>query len=126
MAGSPLKRERKAGVVDPVTGELVPFPYLSHPRAGLSNAEWRALAPGEKIEHLLGMLLDRAHETLSWSPAELDPPHLSLWIQVWRVIFMVGTKALLDGKLGREAAGERDRQRALAELARDLRSDSRP
>jgi hypothetical protein len=41
MAGSLLKRQRKAGVVDPVTGELVPFPYLSHPRAGLSNAQWR-------------------------------------------------------------------------------------
>jgi hypothetical protein len=46
MGGSPLKRQRELGVVDPVTGELVPFPYLIHPRAGLSNAQWRALSPG--------------------------------------------------------------------------------
>jgi len=36
-------------------------------------------------------------------------------------------QVMLDGKLGREAARERDRQRILAELLRDLRSaDSRP
>jgi hypothetical protein len=29
---------------------------------------------------------------------------------------MVGAKALFDGKLGREAARERDRQRALEQL----------
>jgi hypothetical protein len=51
------------------------------------------MAAAQKIEHLLGMSLDRAHEILSWSPvSELDPPRLSLWAQAWRVIFMVGTK----------------------------------
>jgi hypothetical protein len=43
-------------------------------------------------------------------------------LQVMRIIFMIGVKALLDGKLGREAARERDRQRILAEMARDLRA----
>ena len=80
MTGSPLKRQRKAGVVDPVTGELVPFPYLRHPRAGLSNAQWRALSPGEKIERLLNMSLDRAAEILTWPVSELDPLRLSLLI----------------------------------------------
>jgi hypothetical protein len=70
MAGSPLKRQRKAGIVDPVTGELAPFPYLSHPRAGLSSAQWRALSPGEKIERLLNMPLDRAAEILTWPVAD--------------------------------------------------------
>ena len=86
MAGSPLRRQRKAGVVDPVTGELVPFPYLSHPRAGLSNARWRALSPGEKVERLLGMSLDRATEILTWPVAELDPLRLSLRMQVCRAL----------------------------------------
>jgi hypothetical protein len=122
MAGSPLKRQRKAGVVDPVTGELVPFPYLSHPRAGLSNAEWRALSPGEKVERLLNMSLDRAAEILTWPVAELDPLRLSLWMQVWHVVFMIGVKAYLDGKLGREAARERDRKRALERLSPGLRA----
>ena len=33
---------------------------------------------------------------------------------------MIGIKALLDGKLGREAARERDRDSVLEELARRL------
>jgi hypothetical protein len=34
------------------------------------------------------------------------------------MILMIGLKALLDGKLDRDAARERDRQRILEELAR--------
>jgi hypothetical protein len=37
-----------------------------------------------------------------------------------RVIFMIGIKALLDGKLGREAARERNRAAVLKELGRKL------
>jgi hypothetical protein len=118
MAGSPLKRQRKAGVVDPVTGELVPFPYLSHPRAGLSNAQWRALSPGEKVERLLNMPLDRAAEILTWPLAELDPLRLSLRMQVWRIVFMIGMKAMREGKLGRECAPDP----ALEKLSLGLRA----
>jgi len=39
-------------------------------------------------------------------------------MQVMRVLLAIGVKALLDGKLGREAARERERQRVLEELAR--------
>jgi hypothetical protein len=45
----------------------------------------------------------------------------SMRMQVLRVILRIGIKALLDGKLGREAARDRDRQRILAQLERDLR-----
>jgi hypothetical protein len=122
MPGSPLKRQRKAGVVDPVTGELVPFPYLTHPRAGLSNAEWRALAPGEKIERLLNMPLDRADEILTWPMAELDPHQLSVKMQVMRIVFMIGMKAMREGKLGRERAPLRAPDPALEKLSLGLRT----
>jgi hypothetical protein len=122
MTGSPLKRQRKAGVVDPVTGELVPFPYLSHPRAGLSNAQWRALSPGEKIERLLNMPLDRAAEILTWPLAELDPVRLSLRMQVSHIVFMIGMKAMREGKLGREAARERQHDEVLERLSAGLRA----
>jgi hypothetical protein len=96
---------------------LSSFPRLTHPRAGLSHAQWRTLGPAEKIERLLGMSLDRAAEILSWGPvADLDPQRAHLWLQVWRVVFMIGTKALFDGKLSRDAALERDRDRILGEL----------
>jgi hypothetical protein len=117
MAGSPLKRQRKAGIRAP-DGSVIAFPRLTHARAGLSNAQWRALSPGEKVERLLNMPLDRAAEILAWPMAELDPHQLSVKMQVWRVVFMIGAKAYLDGTLSREAARERDRQRILDELTR--------
>jgi hypothetical protein len=45
---------------------------------------------------------------------------LNVLTQVPRVILMIGVRALLDSKLGREAARERDRQRILAKLARSV------
>jgi hypothetical protein len=82
---------------------------------------WRHFSTADKIKHLLGMSLDRVPEILTWPVAEFDPLRLSLWMQVWRVVFMIGAKALLDGKLGREA----ERGRVLAEMARDLRASDK-
>ena len=120
MPGTPLKRQRKLGVRDE-DGSVIAFPYM--PRVAELPRGWQHWSPAQKVEHLLGMSLDRAHEILSWRPiVEPDPLRLSLWAQVWRVIFMIGVKAHLDGKLGREAAIDRERERVLAEMARDLRA----
>src|SRR5215510_2611923 len=104
MAGSLIKRMRKAGVTDPVTGDLIPFPYM--PRVTELPKGWRQWSPAETVEHLLGMSLDRAAAILCWQVAELDPVRASLWLQVWRVVFTIGVKSLLDGTLGRAAAQE--------------------
>ena len=88
----------------------------SPPGSGGSPRAWRHWSPAQKIEH--GMSLDRAHEILSWRVGELDSQRLNVLTQVLRIILMIGLKALLDGKLGRDAARERDRQRILEELAR--------
>jgi hypothetical protein len=117
MAGCPIRRARKAAV-RAGDGSVIAFPRFTHPRAGLSHAEWRALSPGEKLERLFGMSLDDLYEIMSWEPiAELDPARLSVRMQVTRVVLTVCVKAYLDGRLGREAARERDRQRILEELA---------
>jgi len=80
MAGSPLKREGKAGVRAD-DGSAIAFPYT--PRVADLPRGWRHWSPAQKIEHLLGMSLDRAHEILSWQPDHrLDPLRLSLWEQV--------------------------------------------
>ena len=116
MAGSPIKRMRKAGVTDPITGELVRFPYM--PRVADLPPGWRHFSPAEKIDHLIG--LGRCYEILSWELqplAQLDPVRLSMKVQVVRIILAIAGKALLDGSLSREAARERDRQRILGELA---------
>jgi hypothetical protein len=91
MPGSPLKRQRKAGIRAD-DGSVIAFLYM--PRTRDLPHGWRHWSPTEKIKHLLGMSLDRCYEILSWPLAELDPLHLSLRMQVWRVIFMGGTKAL--------------------------------
>ena len=104
------------------TAQSSPFPRLSHPRAGLSHAQWRALSPGEKLERLFGMSLDDIYEIMSWPIGELDPLRLSVRMQVLRVVFPIGAKALLDGTLGREATRERNRAAALARVDEALRA----
>jgi hypothetical protein len=64
------------------------------------------------------MSLDRAAEIMSWPLAQCDPARLAVKMQVWRVVFTICVKAYLSGKLGREAARERDREHILTELAR--------
>jgi hypothetical protein len=81
MAGCLIRRALKAAVRD-AGGSVIAFPYLSHRRAGLSHAEWRALSPGEKLERLFGMSLDDLYEIMSWEPiGELDPFRLSVLVR---------------------------------------------
>jgi hypothetical protein len=64
-------------------GEVVTFPKVIHPRAGLSRAEWRALSSREKLERLFGMSLDRAAEILCWGPLhELDSARLNAVVTI--------------------------------------------
>jgi hypothetical protein len=105
-------------------GEVIAFPRM--PRVADLPRGWRHWSPAEKVEHLLGMSLDRCREILSWPTRELDPFRLSVQAQVSRVIFMIGIKALLDGKLGREAARERNRAAVLEDLDRKLRARAVP
>ena len=122
LAGSPLKRQRKAGVRD-AGRSVIAFPYM--PRVADLPPGWRHFSAAQKIEHLIG--LGRCYEILSWGPiAELDPMRRSMRMQVLRVIMPIGIKALLDGRLGRDAARERDRQRVLDELARCLGKKEAP
>jgi len=114
MARSPLKRQCRLGVRGD-DGSVIAFPRM--PRTADLPLGWRHWSPAEKIEHLLGMTLDDIAEIMSWGPiAELDLFRLSVRMQVMRIVFAIGVKALLDGTLGREAAREHDRERVLAEL----------
>jgi hypothetical protein len=112
MAGSPLKRARKQGV-RLEDGSVIAFPYM--PRVADLPADWRDFSAAQKIEHLIG--LDRCCEILSWGPiTELHPLRQSFQWQVMRVLWSIGIKAMLDGTLAREAARDRNRATALAEL----------
>jgi hypothetical protein len=91
MAGSPLKRQRKAGV-RAADGSVIAFPYM--PRVADLPRGWQHWSPAEKIEHLLGMTLDDIEEIMSWPIAELDPFRLSVRTQVTRTIFTTCLKAV--------------------------------
>jgi hypothetical protein len=119
MAGSPLKRRRKLGI-RAEDSSVIAFPRM--PRVADLPRGWRHWPPAEKVEHLLSMSLDDMYEILSWPIVELDPFRLSVRVQVMRIIFATGTKALLDGTLGREAVRERSRAAVLEELHRELRA----
>ena len=109
MAGSPMKKMRKAGVTDPATGEHVPFPRM--PRVAALPPGWRHFSTAAKIEHLIG--LDRALAILSWGPDKLDPLRRSYQGQVLRIMLSIAVKAMVQGKLDRELARERGRQETI-------------
>jgi hypothetical protein len=86
---------RKAGITDPATGELVPFPV---PRVAELPAGWRRFLTAEKVQLLLGMSLTRAAEILMWPLADLDELQQSLRWQVWRVVFTFCLRAMFNGE----------------------------
>lgn len=59
MAGSPMKRMRKAGVTDPVIGELIPFPYM--PRVADLPRGCRRFTTAQKIDHLIDHVVGADH-----------------------------------------------------------------
>jgi hypothetical protein len=84
------------------------------PRVADLPPGWRHFSAAQKIEHLIGLNL--CYQILSWPLAGLDPVRLSMKIQVIRILFHIGMKAMLDGTLARDAARERDRERILGQL----------
>jgi hypothetical protein len=54
---------------------------------------WNRWSPAEKVEHLLGMWLDRMAEILSWPADGLDPYRLAVQAQVIRVVAMMAPEA---------------------------------
>jgi hypothetical protein len=106
-----MRRLRKTGAVDP-DGNVVTIPRLPSVTGAHNLPGWNRWSAAEKVEHLLGMSLDRMHDYLSWPADGLDPYRLATQAQVIRVVAMVAAK------VGVEARRSRDRERVLAELMR--------
>ena len=99
MASLPMRKLRKTGAVDR-DGNVVIIP---RPSVAGSNKPpgWNRWSPAEKVEHLLGLSLDRMHDYLSWPADDLDPHRLAAQTQVIRVV------AIMTAKVGDEAARQR-------------------
>jgi hypothetical protein len=108
-----MRKLRKTGAVDP-DGNVVTIPRLPSVTGAHKPPGWNRWSAAEKVEHLLGMSLDRMHDYLSWPADDLDPYRLAAQTQVVRVVAMVAAK------VGEEARRQRDRQRVFAEMSRHL------
>jgi hypothetical protein len=115
MASSPMRKLRKTGAVDP-DGNVVTIPRLPSVTGTHKRPGWNRWSAAEKVEHLLGLSLDRMHDYLSWPADGLDPYRLAAQAQVIRVV------AVVAAKVGVEARRERDRDRVLEKLSLELRT----
>jgi hypothetical protein len=110
-----MRKLRKTGAVD-ADGNLVTIPRLPSVTGIHKPPGWNRWSAAEKVEHLLGMSLDRMHDHLSRPADGLDPYRLAAQTQVVRVVAMVAAK------VGVEARRKRDHQRALEALSPGLRA----
>jgi hypothetical protein len=110
-----MRKLRKTGAVD-AGGNVVTIPRLPSVTGTHKPPGWNRWSAAEKVEHLLGMSLDRMHDYLSWPADCLDPYRLAAQAQVVRVV------AVVAAKVGDDARRERDRERALAKLSLGLRA----
>jgi hypothetical protein len=122
MAGMPIRRARSAATLA-AAGKVVTLPRLSHPRAGLSHAEWRALSPDQKLERLFGMSLERVAEILCWGPLhELDPVRLNAVVTIIRVVLLISARAGFFERALREREWQEEAEwfrRAMARTERE-------
>jgi hypothetical protein len=111
-----MRKLRKTGAVDQ-DGQVVTMPRLPSVAGANKPPGWNRWSAAEKVEHLLGLSLDRMHDYLAWPADDLDPYRLAAQTQVIRVVGMVAAK------VGDEARRERNRERVLGRL---LRGSSKP
>jgi hypothetical protein len=108
-----MRRLRKTGAVDQ-DGNVVAIPRLPTVTGASKPPGWKRWSPAEKVEHLLGLSLDRMHEYLSWPAEGLDPCRLAAQTQVIRVLAMVAAKAGIRQADSEEA--KRFRQAMLGDI----------
>ena len=109
MASSPMRKLRKTGAVDQ-DGSLVTIPRLPSISGANKPPGWNRRSAAEKVEHLLGLSLERMRDYLSWPPDDLDPYRLAAQTQVIRVVAMIAAKVGVTAR-------DRERERLIVELA---------
>jgi hypothetical protein len=92
-----MRKLRRIGAVDQ-DGNAVTIPRLPSVAGADKPPGWARWSPATKVEHLLGMSLDRIHDYLGWSPHELDPHRLAAQSQAVRVVVMIAAKAGIEAQ----------------------------
>jgi hypothetical protein len=108
-----MRKLRKTGALDQ-EGNLITIPRLPSVTGTNKPPRWNRWSAAEKVEHLLGISLDRMQDYLSWPADGLDPYRPAAQTQVIRVVAMVGAK------VGDQARREREGRRTVDELLRKI------
>jgi hypothetical protein len=111
-----MRRLRKTGAVDQ-DGNVVTIPRLPSVAGSNKPPGWNRWSDAEKVEHLLGMSLDRMHDYLSWPADGLDPCRLEAQTQAVRVIVMVAAKAGAEAARGANGSVFWPRWRGISGIA---------
>jgi hypothetical protein len=93
-------------------GDLVTIPRLSSVAGSSKLPGWKRRSAAEKVEHLLGLSLDRMHDFSLGLPIA----SIRTGLQLRRKSFV--SWPMVAAKVGGEARRERDRQRVLDDLVR--------
>jgi pimeloyl-ACP methyl ester carboxylesterase len=87
MASSPMRRLRKTGALDQ-DGNVVAIPRLPSVAGANKPPGWNRWSAAEKVEHLLGMSLDRMHDLFGVSNLitfmKTIPPYWGPSFSIWK------------------------------------------
>jgi hypothetical protein len=78
---------------DPETGEPLIVPRLPRVAGTDRPPGWNQWTEGRKVQHLLGLSLERCCDYLGWQPDELDAYRLAAQAQVVQIIMMIAKRA---------------------------------
>jgi hypothetical protein len=78
-----MRKLCKTGAVDQ-DGNVVTIPRLPSVTGANQPPGWNRWSAAEKVEHLLGLSLDRMHDYLSWPADRLDPYRLAAQMRSMR------------------------------------------
>ena len=105
MAGNPVARGKRD--IDPNNvGHL--FPTAPKPR------DWQARAIADRLEHNLGLSIDRCYDVLSWPPEQCNHHMLAYQKEVAIAHIKAGFRYMLD------RANSDDRERILDQMRKEL------
>jgi hypothetical protein len=99
MPGSPIRRTRRGGI-RLADGTVIAFPKLTHPRAGLSHAQWRPCRPWIRSSGNSALSLDEICEIICRPWEECDAAWLAIKTRVLSVFWAIGAemiRAAIDG-----------------------------
>jgi hypothetical protein len=114
MAGSPVKRARRAGLPIAVGHDGADLPALARPiiRSADLPAGWPDWSDAQRVRHLFGLALERVHDYLTLGPPDqLDAHQLASQREAMRLMIVTTREIAMS------ARREEERARVIEQIA---------